>query len=477
MENKKPSFEVSMFILLSLVVIMGASLMWLKIPVHVAMAISMAVAIAALMLNGIKWNSIVLSIEAGGKLAIQTILILLIIGMVMGSWMASGTVPSIIYWGLKIISPKMFLFTTCIVCSVVSLATGSSWSTAGTIGVALIAVGDGLGVNPAITAGAVVSGAYFGDKMSPLSDTTNLAPALAEGDLFDHIKSMLYTTTPSYIITLVLYLIIGSKYSVDTLDASLINSTLQGIEQTFNMNFFVWIPPVLVIILAILKIPAIMSLFISAMLATLIAIIVQGQSISGITTIMDTGFVSNIGIPTVDKLLSRGGLQNMSYTINLTLIVMPYGAILEQTQVLNVLLDKFKGLTKSVGSLVTSTVLTAIFMNIVTASQYLSIVFTGKMYLQAYKDKDMLPQTLSRTLEDSGTMTSPLVPWNLCALFMSGTLGVSTVSYLPYAFLNYICPIVAIIFGYLGLFQWKTGQIKSNKTYRSVDESPVESKN
>lgn len=468
-ESRKPSLGISMFILGSLVVIMGVSLLWLKIPVHIAMALSMAIAITALMLNGVKWDFIVSSIDAGGKMAISTVLILYIIGMVMGSWMASGTVPSIIYWGLKLINPKMFLVTTCLVCSVVSLSTGSSWSTGGTIGVALMAVGGGLGINPAMTAGAVVSGAYFGDKMSPLSDTTNLAPAIAEGNLFDHIKSMVYTTTPALIISLLLYGIIGAKYTADTVDISLINATLQGIEQTFNLNILVWIPPILVIIFAVKKVPALISLFVSALVAAIIAVLVQGQSLSGITTIMDSGFVSKIGIASVDKLLSRGGLQNMSYTVSLTMIVMPYGAILEKAQVLKVILDKFKSLTKTVGSLVTSTVLTAISLNIVTASQYMALVITGKMYIQAYKDKDMLPQTLSRTLEDSATMTSALVPWNLCALFFAGALGVSTVSYLPYAFLNYLCPLVAILFGHLGLFQWKTGDIPSVKTYRQED--------
>lgn len=468
--NVRPSFGVSLFILLSLLVIMGACLGFLGIPVHIAMFIALAVAVAALLIGGIKWDLIVSAFEHGGKMAITTILILLIIGMVMGSWMASGTVPAIIYWGLKLINPKVFLVTTCLVCGIVSLSTGSSWSTGGTIGVALIAVGQGLGINPAMTAGAIVSGAYFGDKMSPLSDTTNLAPAMAEGDLFDHIKSMLYTTTPALIISLLLYGIIGMRFNVSSVDISSINTTMDAIANTFNLNFFVWLPPILVIVLAIKKVPALISLFISAILASFIAIFVQGQSISAITTIMDTGFVSNVGVASVDKLLSRGGLQNMAYTINLTLIVMPYGALLEQSQVLSVLLERFKLITKSVGSLVTSTVITAIGLNLFTASQYMSLVMTGRMYLQAYKDKDMVPQTLSRTLEDSATMTSPLIPWNLCGLFFAGALGVSTASYAPYAFANWLSPLIAIIFGWLGLFQWKTGEVYCARPYRkSID--------
>lgn len=469
-ESKNPSFGVSIFILGSLVVIMGVSLLWLNVPVHMAMSISMAIAIAALLLNGIKWDLIEESIDIGGKMAMQTILILLIIGMTMGSWMASGTVPALIYWGLKIINPRMFLLTTFLVCCIVSLATGSSWSTVGTVGVALIAVANGLGINPAMAAGAIVAGSCWGDKMSPLSDTANLASAISEGYVFDHIKSMFYTTTPAFIISLILFALLG-KNSATGSDMSSINATLQALEQNFNFNLLVWVPPILIVIFAIKKVPAIISLFLSAVSAAIIAMLFQGQSISGITTIMDTGYVSNIGIASIDSLLGRGGLQSMAYNITLTLIVMPYGYILENTQVLSVLLERFKALTRSAASLVASTVVTAILMNVVTASQYMSIVITGKVYLQAYKDKDLLPQVLSRTLEDSGTLTSPLVPWNLCGLFMSGALGVATVSYLPYAFVNWISPVISIVFAYLGLFRWKTGDIPSTKTYRPVDKA------
>jgi len=473
--NKKatPSFGASVFILGFLIVMMGISVLWLNIPVHMAMAISMGVAILTLSVQGNSWDTIYEAIVYGGKLAIGTVLILYVIGMVMGSWIASGTVPMIIFWGLKVISPNVFLVTTLLVCSITALSTGSSWSTGGTVGVALMAVGAGLGVNPAMTAGAIVSGAYFGDKMSPLSDTTNLAPGVAEGDLFDHIKAMFYTTGPAYLISIAFYAFLGMKYAGSTLDASTINNTLDVLNQSFNLSVITLIPPVLVIVFALKKVPALPSLFISALVASFIAILMQGETITTVTGIMDGGYKSATGIADIDKLLSRGGLQNMSWTVSLTMIVLAYGAILEKLGVLEVVLNRFKALTKTVGSLVCSTVLTGVGLNFATASQYMSIVITGRMYVSAYKEKNMLPQTLSRTLEDSATMTSPLVPWNVCAVFFAGALGVSTVAYAPYAILNWITPMIAILFGFIGKFQWKTGDIPSTKTYRVESEKEI----
>jgi NhaC family Na+:H+ antiporter len=331
--------------------------------------------------------------------------------------------------------------------------------------VALMGVGAGLGIDPGMTAGAIVSGSYLGDKLSPLSDTTNLAPAIAEGDLFDHVKSMLYTTTPAYIITLIVYGVLGMRYGGQQLNAESITATLTAIQNSFNMNPVVLIPPVLVIILAIKKFPGLPLLLISALVAAVIAIVFQGQTVTGIAAIMDSGYKSQIGIPAIDSLLSRGGLQNMAWTSLLTIIVMVYGAVLERAGVLEVFINKFKVLTKSVGSLVCATVLSCIGVNLATASQYMSIVIPGRMYIGAYKEKDMLPQTLSRTLEDAGTMTSALVPWNACGVFFAGTLGVATLSYVPFAVLNWVTPLVAITYGFMGKFQWKTGEIPSARTY------------
>lgn len=466
----RPSFGAAAIIVLSLVLFMAASIFWLGGTMHIAMLASLAVSMVVLTIEGCPWKKIEKAIVDGGLLMIPTALILYSIGALMGAWIASGTVPMIIYWGLKVISPSMFLFTACLACIMTSLATGSSWSAIGTAGVALMGVGMGLGVNPAMTAGAIVSGAAFGDKMSPLSDTTNLAPAVAEGDLFDHIKAMCYTTFPSMAIALAAFFFMGMKYSGDG-SSETVNMILTSLETTFDLNLLTLIPPVLVLTLALKKMPALPILLISGATATLIAIFVQGYSLHEMMGIMEGGFVSATGNAAIDKLLSRGGLLNMNYTCSLGIIAMVYGGILEKLGILEVCLEKMKFVGKSVGTLVCSTVLGCILFNIITASQYMSIILGGRLFIGEFKKKDMLPQTLSRCLEDGGTVTSLIVPWNVDGAFAAATLAVSVEAFLPFAVFNWVVPLVAITFGFLGKFQWKTGEIKSNKTYHDTIEA------
>lgn len=461
----KPSLTGSLMIVGYLVVAMVLAIFYLNEKLHVTMLSAFGVAVIILTLEKCPYKNIEASILEGSKLAVPTILILYSIGCLMGAWIASGTVPMIIYWGLKLINPSIFLVTACIACIITSLATGSSWSTIGTVGVALIGVGMGLGINPAMTAGAIVSGAAFGDKMSPLSDTTNVAPAVAEGDLFDHIRAMVYTAGPGIVIALLAFLVMGMKTG-GTASSETVNAILSALAGQFNLNIITLIPPVLVIFLAVKKKPALPTLMISAAVATMIAIFLQGESLKTMAAIMEGGFVSETGLKDIDKLLSRGGLFSMNYTSSLTIIVMVYGSLLEKMGVLDVLLEKMKVLTKTVGSLVCTTVVTSILLNLITASQYMSIVLTGRLFVAEYKKKDMLPQTLSRTLEDSGTVTSLLIPWNLCGSFASTTMGVSCFAFLPFAVFNWVVPLIAITFGFLGKFQWKTGEIPSVKTYR-----------
>lgn len=461
----KPSLTGSLMIVGYLVVAMVLAIFYLNEKLHVTMLSAFGVAVIILTLEKCPYKNIEASILEGSKLAVPTILILYSIGCLMGAWIASGTVPMIIYWGLKLINPSIFLVTACIACIITSLATGSSWSTIGTVGVALIGVGMGLGINPAMTAGAIVSGAAFGDKMSPLSDTTNVAPAVAEGDLFDHIRAMVYTAGPGIVIALLAFLVMGMKTG-GTASSETVNAILSALAGQFNLNIITLIPPVLVIFLAVKKKPALPTLMISAAVATMIAIFLQGESLKTMAAIMEGGFVSETGLKDIDKLLSRGGLFSMNYTSSLTIIVMVYGSLLEKMGVLDVLLEKMKVLTKTVGSLVCTTVVTSILLNLITASQYMSIVLTGRLFVAEYKKKDMLPQTLSRTLEDSGTVTSLLIPWNLCGSFASTTMGVSCFAFLPFAVFNWVVPLIAITFGFLGKFQWKTGKIPSVKTYR-----------
>lgn len=465
----QPSFPAAVFIVLYLIISMSAAIFYLNEKLHIAMLSALGVTILILSIERCPWKKIEDAMVHGGKLMITTALILYSIGALMGAWIASGTVPMIIYWGLKLISPSVFLFTACLACMVTSVATGSSWSAIGTAGVALIGVGMGLGVNPAMTAGAIVSGAAFGDKMSPLSDTTNMAPAVAEGDLFDHIKAMLYTTGPGIAIALIAFLIMGMKYSGSGTGDGTVELIMTSLDNTFNLSIITLIPPVIVLSLAVMKKPAFPILLISALTAGLIAMFVQGYSLPELAAVMQTGFVSDTGMAQMDSLLSRGGLLSMNGTCSLGIIAMVYGGILERLGVLEVLLSRMKFVSKSVGTLVCSTVIGCILVNMITASQYMSIILTGRLFIGEYKKKDMLPQTLSRTLEDGGTVTSLIVPWNVDAAFAAASLGVPVMSFLPFAVFNWVVPVIAITYGFLGKFQWKTGEIKSAKTYRQEE--------
>lgn len=467
----KPKTWVSFTILLILIAAMCCTIFITGQQLHITMLTCMGAAILLLVATGCSYKQIEDAILSSGNLTVPTLLILYTIGAVMGSWIASGTVPMIIYWGLKLINPSIFLVTACLACILTSMATGSSWSTAGTVGVALMGVGMGLGINPAMTAGAVVSGAAFGDKMSPMSDTTNVAPAVAGADLFDHIKAMCFTGGPAIVLALIGFGVLGVSHGGNA-DSETIANILTSLDSIFNLNIITLIPVVLVLVLALLKFPAMPTLLISALTAAAIAVLVQGQSIPEIMTIIENGFVSTTGNADIDTLLTRGGMFAMHYTASLTVIVMAFGGILEKCGVLDEILDKMKMLTRTVGTTVATTVVIEVLLNLVTASQYMTLVLGGKLMMPVYKEKDMLPQCLSRTLEDSGTVTSPLIPWNLCGAFISAALGVHCFAYLPFALFNWICPLVAIVWGFTGMFQWKTGQIASKKTYRPVDSAP-----
>lgn len=475
-EERELTLPWALFCLAFLLVTMILSVSKIVVvPIHITLLTSMAVTIAVVSIAGRQpWDKIASYIEYGGKIAMQPTLIMMIVGALIGSWVACGTVPMIIYWGLRIINPSIFLVTACLVCLITALSSGSSWSTAGTVGIALMGIGSGLGINPAMTAGAIVSGAYFGDKMSPMSDTTNLAPAVAEADLFDHIKSMMYTSFPAIGIALIVYAVLGFGYSAKSVDSASVKLTMDTLAATFDMNILILLPPVLVIIMAAKKCPAVPTLLVAVASAAVLAIAFQGQSISSITTIMDTGFVSETGVAEIDTLLTRGGLQSMLWTASLGMLGMLYGAVLEKSGLLKVFLKSLHVFTKTVGGLVCTVVVACFGLQAATASQTLTIVVGGRMFIDEYKKKNMLPQTLSRTLEDAGTLSSPLIPWSLCGVYMTGTLGVSTFDYLPFALFCWLCPIIAIIYGFTGKFQWKTGEKPSKRTYAPVQEISAE---
>ncbi|MEG1255703.1 Na+/H+ antiporter NhaC [Clostridium sp.] len=446
----QPKVWQALIPILVLIVALSVGIIFFEASPHIPLIIAASVAAIMSLLIGYKWSDIEKGFIDTIQMSMQAILILMIIGILIGAWILSGTVPTMIYYGLKILSPGIFLVATCIICSIVSLATGSSWTTAGTVGIALMGVGIGLGISKPMIAGAIICGAYFGDKMSPLSDTTNLAPAMAGSTLFDHIKHMLYTTTPSMIISLILFGILGIKYAGQELDVSQLNIIFEGLKASCTINPLLLLPPVIVIILVVKKMPAIPGLIIGVVAGVILAVLVQGSNFGDIVNVLNSGYVSETGVEMVDNLLSRGGLQSMMGTVSLIICAMTFGGIMEKAGFLNVLAEKLLKFAVSTGSLVLVTIISCIVVNILAGDQYLSIVIPGRMYKDEYAKRGLAPKNLSRCLEDAGTLTSCFIPWNTCGAFMSTTLGVSPFLYIPFCFLNYINPVVSIIYGYTG---------------------------
>jgi len=444
------------FLILALSITIGVFKQSPHIPIILAAAVAAAVAI----LHKHPWKEIQDGMVHGITLAMGAILILMVVGTMIGTWIQGGVVPTMIFYGLKVLSPGIFLVATLIICSIVSLGTGSSWSTAGTVGVALIGVGQSLGIPVAMVAGAIVSGAYFGDKMSPMSDTTNLAPAIAGTDLFSHIRHMVYTTLPGYILSIILYGVIGAKFAGGSIDSQQIQIILTTLKSNFFIHPILLLPPVLVIVMVIKKIPPLPALLGGTVIGCVFAMITQSQSLSDVLLAAKSGYVSETGVAMVDDLLSRGGLDYMMDTVALIICALCFGGIMEKTGMLKVLAKALLKRVRRPGSLVATTVFSCIGMNIIASDQYMAIVIPGRMYKQAYADHNLHPKNLSRVLEDSGTLSSPLIPWNSCGAFMWATLGVNPLVYLPYAFLNLFNPIVSIFYGYTGITMEKLDKSK-----------------
>lgn len=472
----KTKREATLFEALIPIVITIGLLMYAVLPVfevgqdvHIPLILGALIAsIVAVTRLGFTWKEVENGIVSTISDTMQAILILAIIGMIIGTWILGGIVPTLIYYGLQILSPGFFLVAACLLCCVVSLATGSSWTTAGTVGIALMGVAAGLGVNPGAAAGAIISGAYFGDKMSPLSDTTNLAPAMAGANLFDHVRHMIYTTGVSLAIALIGFGILGAGYAGKELDTSAINEILVLMSENFNINPLLLLVPIIVIVLVARKVPAIPGLFIGTLLGGLAAMIFQGASFASVTDAMQYGVVSETGNVMLDELLTNGGYQSMMWTISLILAALTFGGILEKTGMLETIGKVILKYAKSTGALVTATIFTSIFTNVLAGDQYLALVLPGKMYKDEFHKRGLAPRNLSRCLEDAGTLTSPLVPWNTCGAAMSTYLGIPTIEYIPYCFLNLVNPIVSIVFGYTGITMMKLEDDPSAPEYKGA---------
>lgn len=449
--SSKMSFKLAMVPVLFLIGALIIALQVYEADPHIPLIMATIVAAGISVKVGYKWDAIEKGIIDSIQSSMQAILILLIIGMLIGTWILAGVVPTMIYYGLKILSPSIFLVASTILASIVALSTGSSWTTAGTVGIALVGIGEGLGIPLPIVAGAIISGAYAGDKMSPLSDTTNLAPAMAGSNLFEHVKHMMYTTGPSYLISLILYGIIGMKYSGSVSNVDTINTILQGLSNQFTISPILFIAPIIVILLVVLKVPAIPGLLGGVFAGGILAVTFQGANLGDIINAAHYGFESTTGVQAVDDLLTRGGLDSMMWTVSLIVVALSFGGVMEKTGMLYAIAEKILTVANTTGSLILSTILTGIGVNLVTGDQYLALVITGKMYKDVYDERDLAARNLSRALEDSATLTSPLVPWNTCGAFMHNTLGINPLMYAPFAFVNILNPIISVIYGYTGI--------------------------
>lgn len=452
---RKPYLWEAMLSFGFLILVMAIGIAKYEANPHIPMLIGTLFAVLIAMKIGYKWNDIEKSMFDGIYQALQAVIILAIIGVLIGVWLVSGVVPSMIYYGLAILKPSIFLAATLIICSITSLATGTSWGTAGTIGIALMGISKGLGIPAPVAAGAIISGAYFGDKMSPLSDTTNLAPAVSGTDVFTHVKAMLPTTLVAYLIAFVSFLVMGFQYANTGSDVSAILSIREGLAANFNVSPLLLLPPLAVILAMAFKMPAIPGITIGILIGAIEGFIFQGADLGALLSAAYDGFTSETGIAVIDELLSAGGLSNMMYSISLTIIAMMFGGVMEKTKQLEVIVNTILKGIKSTGGLIATTVLTCIACNATMPEQYISVVLPGRMYHSAYKERGLHPKQLSSTLEGAGTVTSSLIPWNTCGAFLYGVLGVTAWEYGKYAIFNYMMPLIVVLFGFLKLFVYK----------------------
>ncbi len=448
--KKQPTFKFALGVMILIVATLIGGLIFLKSDPHILMIAGIIIAAFAGLKIGYGWNDILEAMVDGVSKAMSALFFFFLIGMAIGAWILSGTVPALVNYGFNILSPTFFLPTGMIICSISAIATGSSWSTVGTVGISLMGIGAGLGIPAPLTAGMIVSGSYFGDKMSPLSDTTNLAPAIAGSNIYDHIKAMLYTTIPSYVIALIAYTLLGLKYAGASLNVENIKAIQDSIGGLFNLNPIVFLPILVVFVASIAKVPSIPGMLAGIVSSIPISIYLQHRGMGEVIEVLNYGFSGESGLELVDTLLNRGGIQSMMWTFSLGVIALALGGVLSRTGILNVIVVKMLKRIKNPKYLPAATIFTCFIVNLSMSEQYVSIVITGELFKEAYEKAGLQPRMLSRCLEEGGTLTSALVPWNTCGAVMLGAFGISAIQYAPYAILNWLNPLLGMILPIMG---------------------------
>lgn len=464
--HRMPTLLEALTPVISIMLILGVGYGMLGVRVELLLLAAAAVTGFVAMRLGYSWDEMQQGIIQSVSKAMPAIFIIIVVGALIASWVVSGTIPTIVYYGLKVISPSMFLVTAYLLCSIVSVMTGTSWGTIGTVGVALMGIAEGLGISPAIAAGTIVAGAYFGDKLSPFSDTTNLAPIAAGSNLYDHIGHMLWTTTPAWIIGGIVYLFVGHG-TIAGFHPESVGSISESIAKHFYISPILVIPPIITLVAAVTKKPVVPGMLLSIVVALIMAITMQnlGDAEIGaagtfeknhhigvrIAKTLVTGAQPNTGDPALDRILSRGGMQTMMDTTLIALCAFAFAGIAQRARMLEVLLDSVSRVARTTGQLVLTTVASCLAVAFITGNSYLSILIPGELFRGEYKRRGLAAKNLSRTTEDSGTVVVPLIPWSIAGVFISSTLGVSTIHYAPWAIMCYLGMVFAIIYGFTGI--------------------------
>ncbi|MCH4889413.1 Na+/H+ antiporter NhaC [Acidaminobacter sp. JC074] len=436
------------------------------IMLHVEIHVLLLIALVGVSLfgyhKGFSYEELVEGMKDSIVRAMDALIIFILIGCIIGSLILSGTVPAIVYYGMALISPEMFLPFGLLLSALVSLATGTSWGTAGTVGIALMGIGISLGIPAPIVAGMVVSGAFFGDKISPMSDTTNLAAYSAGSELYKHITGMLYTTIPAFILSLIAYYILGLSYSGNAMDLEQINLIRNTLSSNFNMNYIVLLPLALMLILSVRRVNTVFTMILGMVSAMIISVFVQGHELTVVLNTLSIGYTNATGVELVDKLLLRGGMQSMMWTFSLSFIALCLGGVLEKIGVLEALIVSIISRVKSERALSFITMFTTFISTAAMSEIYLGILINGQLYRKSYEKRGLDNRMLSRLLEEGGTLTGPLIPWSTAGIYMASTLGVNTLDYLPYAFLNILNPIISLIFIAFGYSLFKRTESKED---------------
>ena len=446
--HRRPSLGLALIPLVSMALLLGVGYGVYKIKAQVLLVAAASITGVMGLLLGFKWKDMERGIVDSIHKAMPAILIMLSVGILIGAWMASGTIPMVIYYGLKLISPKFFLVTACLVCSITSIATGTSWGTVGTVGVAFIGIATGLGIPLGPAAGAIVAGAYFGDKMSPLSDIPNLATVISGSNLFDHIKHMMWSAVPAWLAGLAVYFVVGLKYGAKAIQSDTMTLITDTLRANFRFNIVLLLPMAVIFYSAIAKKPTIPAMILSSLVAGALAVIFQKASVATVAAAMNSGFPAKTGVPLVDTLLSKGGMMSMMETQLIAFTAFSFGGIMQATGCLAVILERVMKFTRQVWSLVVTTIGTAVLSAMITGSSYLSMIIPADLLAPIYREKGLAAKNLSRIIEESGGIIVPLIPWSMAGVYITGTIGVSTFAYLPWAFMNYLSVGMLVLFGF-----------------------------